>query len=56
MWVLSNFDEYIIEFESGLQNTWSRVSLHETISHTTQSFGHILNMVLLKCLEAVGSF
>lgn len=56
MWVLSNFDEYIIEFESGLQNTCSRVSLHETISHTTQSFGHILNMVLLKCLEAVGSF
>lgn len=56
MWVLSNFDEDIIEFESVLQNTWGHVSFHETISHTPQSFGHILNMVRLQCLEAVESF
>lgn len=55
MWVLSNFDEYIIEFESGLQNTWGHVSLRETVSHITQSFGHSFNTVLLQCLEAVGS-
>lgn len=55
MWVLSNFDEYIIEFESGLQNTWGHVSLHRTISHITQSFGHSLNTMLLQYLEAVGS-